>query len=291
MASFEMIKYHGQEYPPDIPIRTEEIAAHFDIEHIGGKLKRSLHTEYSYGKRHLNSKLLSRYPALCEAQKEGVPQLWKNNTWAFQFADFLFSLVGDGAEPCVIEIHPPFSDYTDISGFIEVYSVFEAKIKERFPNTEILLENRCGSVYHGGRFVISKIQDMAALCNAIEKNRLQLKIAYDVPQIYTAHNARTERDYLKLLEDTKPLRQYIGGVHLWGKKLSETGRKVAHCGDLNTYFENGEIKAHFLKAFKECFDDGIIRKMVLEVNSGNADMLSIIADLQEAGIDFVDPNS
>ena len=34
MTSFEMIKYHGQEYPLDIPLNSEEIAAHFDITHI-----------------------------------------------------------------------------------------------------------------------------------------------------------------------------------------------------------------------------------------------------------------
>ena len=50
MTSFEMIKYHGQEYPADVPLHIEEIAAHFDITNVGGKLGRSLHTEYSYGK-------------------------------------------------------------------------------------------------------------------------------------------------------------------------------------------------------------------------------------------------
>lgn len=271
----------------DIPLQIEEIAAHFDITHISGSLKRSLHTEYSYGKRHLNSELLLRYPALCEAHKDGVPQLWKNEDWALQFADFLFSLIGNGPAPSVIEIHPPFSDYTNISGFIDAFSCFEAKIKGRFPEAEILIENRCGSVYHGGRFILSKIQDLVSMCEAIENNGLQLKIAYDVPQIYTAHNAKKEEAFIKLLEDTKPLRQHIGGVHLWGKKLSSTGRKVAHCGDLNTYFGDPKVKEHFLQAFEECFDDGTVRKMVLEVNSGNEDMLSIISDLKGAGIAFL----
>ena len=287
MTFFEMIKYHGQEYPPDIPLQIEEIAAHFDVAHIGGELKRSLHTEYSYGKRKMDSELLSGYPELRQARKDGVPQLWKNNTWALQFAEFIFALVGDGSAPCVIEIHPPFSDYTDITGFTEAYSVFEDRIKERFPDTEILIENRCGSVYHGGRFIISKVQDVAALCDAIEKNGLQLKVAYDIPQIYTAHNAKTEDAYIKLLEDTRPLRRFIGGVHLWGKKLSGTGRKVSHCGDLNTYFGDPGVKARFLRSLRECFDDDTVRRMVLEVNSGNSDMLSIISDLRQSGIVFV----
>ena len=287
MTSFEMIKYHGQDYPVEIPLRTEEIAAHFDISAIGGKLKRSLHTEYSYGKRRLDSALISRYPELQTAHKDGVPQLWKNEAWALQFADFIISLVGNGSSPGVIEIHPPFNDYSDISGFINVYSKFEAKIKEHFPEVEILIENRCGSVYRGGKFLISKVQDVAELCEAIEKNGIQLKIAYDVPQIYTAHNSKTEEDFINLLKETKHLKMHIGGVHLWGKRLSATGRKVAHCGDLNTYFGYSSIKNHFLQAFKECFDDGIVRKMVLEVNSGNEDLLSIIADLKRVGIVFV----
>lgn len=41
MTSFEMIKYHGQEYPADVPLRIKEIAAHFDITNVGGKLSRS----------------------------------------------------------------------------------------------------------------------------------------------------------------------------------------------------------------------------------------------------------
>ncbi len=61
MASFEMIKYHGREYPADIPLRIEEIAAHFDITSVRGNLKKSLHTEYSYGKCKLNSALKHNY--------------------------------------------------------------------------------------------------------------------------------------------------------------------------------------------------------------------------------------
>lgn len=83
MTSFEMIKYHGQEYPADVPLRIEEIAANFDITNVGGKLGRSLHTEYSYGKRKFNSDLIAHYPEICSAQKDGLPQLWKNEAWDF----------------------------------------------------------------------------------------------------------------------------------------------------------------------------------------------------------------
>ena len=287
MTSFEMIKYHGKEYPEDIPLRIEEIAAHFEITKIGGSLSRALHTEYSYGKRKFNSALIAKYPDILAAQKDGVPQLWKNESWASQFANFIFDLVGGGPAPKVIEIHPPFNDYTDLTGFVRSYSEFENKIKARFPETELLVENRCGSVYHGGRFVLSKIKDIEALCEKIANAGLGLKIAYDIPQIYTAHNVKTEDKYISLLEETKPLREFIGGVHLWGKSISSTGRKVAHCGDLNSYFGDQGIKEHFLQAFKDCFDDDVARKMVLEVNSGNDDLQSIVADLQSVGIRFV----
>lgn len=286
MAFFEMIKYHSQEYPADVPLRIEEIAAHFDITSVGGQLKRSLHTEYSYGKRKLNSALISQYPEIVSAQKDGIPQLWKNEMWAAQFANFIIFLSGN-EPPAVIEIHPPFNDYTDIASFVRAYSVFEEKIKERFPDVEILIENRCGSVYRGGKFLISKVQSVSALCEAIDKTGLHLRIAYDIPQIYTAHNAKTEAEYVELLNDTKELRQFIGGVHMWGKRLSDTGRRVSHCGDLNSYFESAGVKAQFLRAFADCFDDGIVRKMVLEVNSGNDDLQSIVADLKSIGTRFV----
>ena len=128
MASFEMIKYHHQEYPKGIPLRYEEIAAHFDVTDVRYQLRASLHTEYSYGKRNLDTELIRSFLEIVSAQRKGIPQLWKNENWASQFADFLFSLVEDKSVPDVIEIHPPFSDYTDMDTFIRNYSVFEKKI-------------------------------------------------------------------------------------------------------------------------------------------------------------------
>lgn len=286
MVLFEMIKYHSQVYPFDIPMRIEEVSAHFDITSVNTSMCRSLHTEYSYGKRSLNSKLISNFPVLVDSQKEGVPQLWKSIKWAEAFAQFIFKLVGEEA-PAVIEIHPPFSDYTDMDGFVESYTVFEQMMAMVYPETEILIENRCGSIYRGGRFILSKHDDIQRLCERIETKNLKLKIAYDIPQIYTAHHAEEPYMYGRLLDMAQPLRKHIGGVHLWGKRKYPTGRKVAHCGDLNSYFEYDDAKKRmFLSAFTRCFDDGVIRKMVLEVNSGNDDLLSIIKDLRHAGVEF-----
>ena len=89
--------------------------------------------------------------------------------------------------------------------------------------------------------MLSKVKDIVALCDEIANAGLTLKIAYDVPQIYAAYNAKTEEKYSSLLEETKLLREFIGGVHLWGKSISSTGRKVAHCGDTNSYFMRGKL--------------------------------------------------
>ncbi len=286
MTVFEMIKYHSQEYPPEIPLRIEEIAAHFDVQSVSGRLEWSLHTEYSYGKRNLNSAVIQKFPELISASRDGVPQLWKNKKWAAEFAEYIITLVGSSKEPRVIEIHPPFSDYSTVPDFVTAYTVFEKTISSLYPHTEVLIENRCGSVYHGGRFVVSKLPDVVSLCDEIEKRKLRLRIAFDIPQIYTAHNAKAEKDYFTLLEQAKDVRQFIGGVHLWGKRKSDSGRKVSHCGDLTSYFENDQVKEAFLLTFSDCFDDEKPRKMVLEVNSGNQDLRSIIQDIQSQNVVF-----
>ena len=72
-----------------------------------------------------------------------------------------------------------------------------------------------------------------------------------------------------------------------GKRTSSRGRKVAHCGDLYSYFENDtSIVKRFLENFVGLFSDSTTRKMVLEVNSGNEDLLSITTDLIVAGVKF-----
>lgn len=287
MTTFEMVKYHKQEYPADIPLRIEECTSHFDITAVSSDLRLSMHTEYSYGKRNFDSDVIRAFPAIIAAQKDGVPQLWKNEQWAKEFAQFISTLAGNTI-PAVIEVHPPFVDYCTFDSFLASYRVFEAAILEKYPDVTILIENRCGSVYKGGKFLVSKLTDVEHLCNLIVQNNLRLKMAYDVPQIYSAHNVAKPEKYMQLLQTTKPFRDQIGGVHLWGKRKSESGRLVSHCGDLNAYFDGDmELKHHFLQAFCDCFDDGVARKLVLEVNSGNEDLLSIVQDLLSAHVLFV----
>ena len=85
MTTFEMVKYHKQEYPADIHLRIEECTSHFDISSVSSDLRLSMHTEYSYGKRNFDSDLIRSFPTIIAAQKDGVPQLWKDEQWAKEF--------------------------------------------------------------------------------------------------------------------------------------------------------------------------------------------------------------
>ena len=291
-AIFQMVKYHNKEYPNTIPLRCEEISSHLDITEIVVTLEDySLHTEYSYGQRSLSSNLYASNSQLALSHKEGVPQLWKNEEWAIEFADFIFELTKGRKAPAVIEIHPPFSDYTSsLEEFVVRYKAFENKIIESFPQVQILIENRCGAVYQGGKFVLSKIESILALSDIIDREGLRLRFALDIPQLYTAHNCNNEKEnlYYELLTRLRNIRHNIEGVHLWGKRKAITGRKVAHCGDLYSYFEeNDMIRERFLLEFNSLFSDEVVRKLVLEVNSGNEDLESIIIDLNKVGVSFV----
>ncbi|WP_338100031.1 hypothetical protein [Methanolapillus africanus] len=202
-------------------------------------------------------------------------------------------MVNQYQPPKYIEIHPPFSDYTpSMSDFIDKYSVFEDLILEKYPQTQILIENRSGSTYKGGTFILSAADSFLELSDLISSNKLKLRITFDVPQLCTAHDIDTMNGQTELLEtlfsDIMNCRESISGVHLWGKKISESGSKTPHIGDLNTYFNNNcECKEKFLSDLHNLFDDEVIRNMVLEVNSGNDDMISIINDLKKAGFRFI----
>lgn len=291
MAIFQMIKYHKQQYPSNIPLRIEEVAAHFDVKSINPRMQYSLHTEYSYGKRDFINKNLDGLDSIVSANKKGVPQLWKNKEWAKEFAEFIIRGTKEFPEPKAIEIHPPFDDYTaNIEDFISIYKLFEDIIKNTYSNTEIHIENRCGSIYSGGKFIISSLPQIIKLCGLIEKENLKLKMAFDIPQLYTAHLVSPSKKQLitELLKEAKYIRKYIGGVHLWGKGLSANGRKISHYGDFNTYFNHDlKLKDDFLYSLGELFNDGVCRNLVLEVNSNNDDNLSIIKDLDSAGFKYI----
>lgn len=291
MSIFEMIKYHSKVYPANIPLRTEEVACNFDTLSITPHIEYSLHTEYSYAKRKYRNKLLSKYNHITSAHKYDIPMLWTDIKWATEFAEFIIEMTNLLHAPQYIEIHPPYSDYTDgQETFLDRYRVFEEIILETYPDTQILIENRCGSLYKGGKFILSDINSIKTLVSIIDKKNLSLRVTLDIPQLYTAHNVRTsETDLItKLLHETIEIREYIKGLHLWGKKTSESGRRIAHVGNLDTYFYNNkQVKNEFLNSLFNLFNDNQLRNMVLEVNSGNDDLYSIVDDLLKAGISFV----
>ena len=285
--TFELIEYNGIPYPEGYTSKIKEIAGHLDKETIEQAERYSLHTEYSYGKRKFDSPILAKYESLRNANKGGVPQLWKSEEWSKEFALFLIDITSGKNHPEIIEIDPPFNDYADIEHFIKCYKAFEKVIKEAHPNTKFFIENRSGAVYHGGKFVVSKADEIVSLCEAIEKYNLDLGIVLDFQQLLTAERLDTLKfnaaKYKSIIEKIHPYQRFIKGIHIWGKKKSQTGRWVAHCGTLDTYFDgNNESKNAFIGGIERICDDGAVRFLVPEVNSGAEDLKNIIEEIKSA---------
>ena len=284
LDNFILVEYNNLPYPEGYTAQIQEVAAHFDKDAIDPQRAYSMHTEYCYGKRKYNTELISKYPALIAASKDGVPQLWKSAEWASEFADFIVDLVDEHSAPTIIEIHPPFNDYCSLSEFADHFRIFEHKIHEAYPDVTIVIENRAGSVYHGGRFLVGKATEIVALCDLIKSEALNLGVVLDFPQLLTAENIdplkfKIEK-YQSAIQAIAKHRDLIKGIHIWGKKKSATGRWVAHAGNFDTYFGgNDAVKEIFLSGISEICNDGLPRFFVPEVNSGSSDLEAIIQDL------------
>jgi hypothetical protein len=285
------VQYHKKEYPPHIRARITEVAAHFDKEEITQDGLLSIHTEYSYGKRRLDSNLLSKFCTLSEAHLNNVPKLWLNRQWSIEFAGFIKELAKN-KEPVVIEIHPPFKDYSDIDNFLSNYDEFEKIIRNSWPDVNIVIENRCGTMYRGGRFLISTVDDLAKFVHKIDQTSLQLDIALDIPQLFTAHGGPerfNDNEIGGFLSSLSPLMCRVRSIHLWGKRRNRQGRAIVHVGSLNSYFDYCESKKNvFLDNLAKLLGDGRTRYFVPEVNSRNEDLQSIVRDLESAEIIFVE---
>lgn len=287
LEHFKLIQYNGVSYPEGYPAHICEVAGHFDKDVIDAAGAYSLHTEYSYGKRKFDSNPVAQFSTLCASHKNGVPQLWKSCEWSAEFASFIIELTKDNFAPTIVEIHPPFNDYCLLVDFAERYRVFEEQLHKAYPETEIVIENRSGTVYRGGKFLIGKAKELAALCEIIETQKLRLGVVLDFPQLLTAENInptkfKTEK-YAAAIGEISPYRSHIKGIHIWGKKKSSKGRWVAHAGNLDTYFDyNSEIKECFLTGIRKICDDDIVRFLVPEVNTGSDDLASIMLDLSNA---------
>ncbi|MEM1671712.1 MAG: hypothetical protein QXY92_05255 [Archaeoglobaceae archaeon] len=222
MTALLMLVKYGKRYPYDVPPKIEHVSGHFDVKSIRPTMPYLLHTEYSYGKRNLNSDILQKFKTILRSQKAGIPMLWFNDKWSEEFAYFVKELVGRNMNPKIIEIHPPFNDYSDLETFIKNYRIFEEVISELFPETEIAIENRFGTQYRGGEFLISNVIDIMNLSKLISRFELKLRIALDVPQLFSAHRYLKGRNLLNsaqirdILEQLKKCREFIMGLHFGG---------------------------------------------------------------------------
>jgi len=282
------IQYHNCRYPNYIIPMIKEVASHFDVKGIIVDGDYSLHTEYSFTKRKFDSDIITNYECIAKANKRGIPKLWYSKEWSLEFVDFLRDITQDLKDPRIIEIHPPFSDYSNIKSFIDFYRQFEQKLETLFPEAIILIENRCGTRYSGGNFIVSSIEQVLELTNEIDKQNIRLKITLDIPQLFTAHNITRVDMMYDLFKKLKTIRHFIIGIHLWGKSKNNRGVRVAHVGDLNSFF-NGDtaFKEEFLEYMYDVFNDKIHRFFVPEVNSNSEDLHSIVNDLLKTGFRFM----
>lgn len=286
------ITYHSKNYPVGIVSNIDEIAGNFDKDSINPHREYSLHTEYSHMKRNLDNRLINKYPTLKTSVRDNVPQLWKNKEWAKEFANFIIELIDKNISPTIIEIHPPFNDYcNDFSCFFDIYVEFERIILKKFPNVKIFIENRCGTFYKGGKFIISNGKSIIQFLQELQNRNLNLKLVLDYPQVFSAEAIKMDDIKLdKIISFNNSIKEYssyIGGFHLWGKKKSQTGRWTSHNGDLNTFFSNNNmLKERFINSVIDTFDDNIVRYFVPEVNSSVEDLQSIINDLLKYDVKF-----
>jgi len=284
------INYHNKEYPEGIKPKIREVAAHFDIDKIKSYDDFSLHTEYSFMNRKFNTNLIQKYNTIVNSNKRNVPQLWYSKEWSLEFYDFIKEFTQGSKHLKIVEIHPPFSDYSDIDKFLENFKFFEEKMQNYNSEVKILIENRSGNRYSGGKFIISDINQIINLSNRLDALNSSLKITLDIPQLFTTHRVSKSKVNLipELFKKVKSVRHNISGIHLWGKRTSSKGRRVAHVGDLNTYFLGDKLtKEMFLKEMHNTFDDEIKRYFVPEVNSGSEDLKSIVNDLRDIGFIFI----
>lgn len=287
------IRYRNKEYPNNIMPKIEEISARFDIKKVirpKPEMDYSLHTDYGHYDSELNRPFLTEFETIKGAYKNHIPQLWSNEKWAKEFAVFIKRIVGNNKPPRIIEIHPPFKDYCEsIEKFIDIYKLFEEDILLSFPDVKIVMENRCGTL---GKetFLISTSDDILELYRLLNGLNLRLRIALDFPQLFSSEKLDigkfSKEKIVSILRRFNLCSPYIIEFHIWGKKLNAKGKSCVHCGDLNTYFKDEDLKHLFLKELFYLFDDRTPRYFLPEVNSSKKDVASIVEDFSSAGFKF-----
>jgi len=218
------------------------------------------------------------------------------------FSSFLVRLT-EGIEQQrikIIEIHPPFDTYCNsLEIFIERYKTFEEEVSKNFPAAVICIENRYNAPKKSkyGKFILSTNKDIIKLTKLISESHSKLKLVVDIPQLFSEHEKIENKLILeegmieKVLTPMRDIRDFIASTHIWGKTIDGM-----HNADLNVYFSNNQgVKNCFLQEIHKLFDDGAARYFLPEVLSPNAEMSveksieSIVNDLKNAGIEFVEP--
>ncbi len=311
MVKFIPVRYARTRYPDDIKPRIQEATANFfnfskHREAIQKYRLRyiSLHTDPGYrGKKDMfiSSELPNEFPVISnnvfDFGKICVSKLWFNKAWSKEFSIFLVNLT-EGIERKkikVIEIHPPFDTYCDsLRTFLEIYSTFEEAVLKVFPSAVISIENRCNPnpKRKGGKFLLSTNNDIINLSNLISKSSLKLKLVIDIPQLLSEHYGNilfSEKQIKDVLVPIREVRDNISSTHIWGYDINKE-KGGQHNADFNVFFNNDEkLKKCFLQEICKLFDDGEKRYFVPEVGSSGA-VQSIVNDLINAGIEFVEPD-
>jgi hypothetical protein len=276
------VMYKKLKYPTEITANIVEIAGHFDANNKKVNTRYSLHTEYSFMERDFSNEFFKTSgQAIKNAHFKNVPLLWYNDEWVKEFSDYIFHLVGNNPPPDVIEIHPPFRDYTPtMDVFLSRYTVFEDTIMKKYPQTTIALENRDGSHYKRDAFLVRKTDDIVDLLTKVNEFGLKLKVMLDIPAHFSGitndskklpEQYQIEKEYTKLID----YRNQIIGIHIWGRK------DRPHIGSLNDLFQNNEgAKILYLQFISNFFDDGMPRLFVPEVFDGYNSFNSIVKDFQ-----------
>jgi len=313
MVKFYPVRYADKEYPPDIKPKIQEVPANFFRQTLQRTELRylSLHTDPGHRwerDKILSVELLSEFPTIRNKMFDlgnyCVSQLWFNEEWSMEFSGFLVRMAEgiDRQRIRVIEIHPPFDTYCDsLETFLDTYAVFEDEVLKEFPSAIINIENRCNPApkSKGGKFILSTNKDIIKLSDLISKKNRKLRIVVDIPQLFTAHYKRKLLSEVMIREALAPLRDirdFVSSTHIWGSGEPQSrGNNITkqigapHSGDFDTYFDKDKnVKDCFLHEICKLFDDGKARYFVPEVNKTSY-VQSIVSDLRNAGVEFVEP--
>jgi len=307
MSKLIPIIYKNMNYPSHIKANIHEVSGNFYKEKLIVKSPYSLHSEPSSVPKAFCSKIVNELGNINKAQKGNIAQLWHDKEWANEFFIFIEWLIGSNNPPEVLEIHPPFDDYCkSFDQFLDVFNVFYQKFVKKYPNTTIVIENRFGTRYKDGKFLLSKCSDILDFCGILSKSNIDLKIVLDYPQLFSSETkikkprkkfdnwmgenpSQLVEKIIKFNLDLEKHKKLIDGFHMWGK-LNDIGKLkwIPHAGNFDTFFSNNkELKQKFLSSVFSTFDDDKARYFVPEVNSGVSDFHSIVNDMEKEGFIFL----